>query len=60
MSRRISVCVNEMKTKNYEIRIHGRAGQGAKSAADFLAAVAAKQGKFVQAFPQYGPERMGA
>lgn len=43
-----------------EIRWHGRGGQGAKSACLLLADVAALQGKFVQGFPEYGPERMGA
>lgn len=43
-----------------EIRWHGRGGQGAKMACLFLADVAALEGKFVQGFPEYGPERMGA
>ncbi len=43
-----------------EIRWHGRGGQGAKSACMLLADVAALEGKFVQGFPEYGPERMGA
>lgn len=43
-----------------EIRWHGRGGQGAKTAALLLADVAFKAGKFVQGFPEYGPERMGA
>lgn len=43
-----------------EIRIHGRGGQGAKTAANFIAAAALEQGKFVQSFPEYGPERAGA
>ncbi|MGE5370702.1 MAG: 2-oxoacid:acceptor oxidoreductase family protein [Solirubrobacterales bacterium] len=43
-----------------EIRWHGRGGQGAKMACLLLADVAALQGKFVQGFPEYGPERMGA
>ena len=43
-----------------EIRWHGRGGQGAKTAAFLLADVAFKAGKFVQGFPEYGPERMGA
>ncbi|MBN2422070.1 2-oxoacid:acceptor oxidoreductase family protein [Candidatus Woesearchaeota archaeon] len=43
-----------------EIRIHGRGGQGAKTAANFLAMAALEQGKFVQSFPEYGPERAGA
>ena len=43
-----------------EIRWHGRGGQGAKSACMLLADVAGLEGKFVQGFPEYGPERMGA
>ncbi|KAF1083952.1 Pyruvate synthase subunit PorC [Sporotomaculum syntrophicum] len=43
-----------------EIRWHGRGGQGAKSACLLLADVAGLAGKFVQGFPEYGPERMGA
>lgn len=43
-----------------EIRWHGRGGQGAKTACLLLAEVAAQEGKFVQGFPEYGPERMGA
>ena len=43
-----------------EIRWHGRGGQGAKTAALLLAEAAATVGKYVQAFPEYGPERMGA
>jgi pyruvate ferredoxin oxidoreductase gamma subunit len=43
-----------------EIRWHGRGGQGAKTACLLLADVAGSQGKFVQGFPEYGPERMGA
>jgi len=43
-----------------EVRWHGRGGQGAKSACLLLADVAGIGGKFVQGFPEYGPERMGA
>ena len=43
-----------------EIRWHGRGGQGAKSAALLLADAAFMTGKYVQGFPEYGPERMGA
>ncbi len=46
--------------KTLEIRWHGRGGQGAKTAALLLADVAFKTGCFVQGFPEYGPERMGA
>ena len=43
-----------------EIRWHGRGGQGAKTAALLLGEAAINAGKYVQAFPEYGPERMGA
>lgn len=43
-----------------EIRWHGRGGQGAKTACLLLAEVAFNSGMFVQGFPEYGPERMGA
>jgi len=43
-----------------EIRWHGRGGQGAKTASLLFADAALAQGKYVQAFPEYGPERMGA
>ena len=43
-----------------EVRWHGRGGQGAKTAALLLAESASDAGKFIQAFPEYGPERMGA
>lgn len=46
--------------KDLEIRWHGRGGQGAKTAALLLADVAFKTGAYVQGFPEYGPERMGA
>ena len=43
-----------------EFRLHGRGGQGVKMACLLLAEVAGLQGKYVQGFPEYGPERMGA
>lgn len=43
-----------------EIRWHARGGQGAKTAATFLAEAALHEGKYSQGFPDYGPERMGA
>ncbi len=43
-----------------EVRWHGRGGQGAKTVALLLADAALSAGKKVQAFPEYGPERMGA
>jgi len=49
-----------MIKKMVEIRWHGRGGQGAKTAALLFADAAMGSGKFIQAFPEYGPERMGA
>ena len=43
-----------------EIRWHGRGGQGAKTASLLLADAAFNTGKYIQGFPEYGPERMGA
>jgi pyruvate ferredoxin oxidoreductase gamma subunit len=43
-----------------EIRWHGRGGQGAVTASEILAEAALEEGKYFQAFPDYGPERMGA
>ena len=47
-------------SKIVEIRWHGRGGQGAKTASLLLADAAFNTGKYVQGFPEYGPERMGA
>lgn len=43
-----------------EIRWHARAGQGAVTAAKLVADTAMLQGNFIQAMPEYGPERTGA
>ncbi len=43
-----------------EIRIHGRGGMGAKTAGQIIAETALKEKKYIQAFPEYGPERTGA
>ena len=43
-----------------EIRWHGRGGQGTKTASLLLADAAFNTGKYIQGFPEYGPERMGA
>jgi 2-oxoacid:acceptor oxidoreductase gamma subunit (pyruvate/2-ketoisovalerate family) len=43
-----------------EIRWHGRGGQGAWTASELLAKAAILEGKYVQSFPEFGPERMGA
>ena len=46
--------------ETFEIRWHGRGGQGAKTAALLFGDAATLTGKYIQAFPEYGPERMGA
>lgn len=52
---------NTMKENGLiEFRWHGRGGQGAKTACLLLADAAFCSGKYVQGFPEYGPERMGA
>jgi len=43
-----------------EIRIHGRGGQGVVTAAELLSVAAFREGRFAQAFPSFGSERMGA
>lgn len=49
-----------MTKDTLEIRWHGRGGQGAKTAATFLAEAVMIAGKYSQGFPEYGPERRGA
>jgi pyruvate ferredoxin oxidoreductase gamma subunit len=49
-----------MQKQFTEVRWHGRGGQGTVTAAKVLAETALSSGKHVQAFPEYGPERMGA
>jgi pyruvate ferredoxin oxidoreductase gamma subunit len=46
--------------KLVEIRWHGRGGQGAVTASEILAEAAWEEGRYFQAFPDYGGERMGA
>lgn len=46
--------------KLLEIRWHGRGGQGAWTASELLARAAINEGKYIQSFPEFGPERMGA
>jgi len=43
-----------------EIRWHGRGGQGVWTASELLARAAIYEGKYIQSFPEFGPERMGA
>ena len=44
----------------FQVRIHGRGGQGVVSAAEILSVAAFLEGKYAQAFPSFGSERMGA
>ena len=44
----------------FQIRIHGRGGQGVVSAAEMLSVAAFVEGRYAQAFPSFGSERMGA
>ena len=44
----------------FQVRIHGRGGQGVVSAAEMLSVAAFLEGKHAQAFPSFGSERMGA
>ena len=46
--------------KLLEFRWHGRGGQGAWTASELLARTAISEGKYIQSFPEFGPERMGA
>jgi 2-oxoacid:acceptor oxidoreductase gamma subunit (pyruvate/2-ketoisovalerate family) len=43
-----------------EVRWHGRGGQGSWTASEVLARTAIYEGKYIQSFPEFGPERMGA
>ena len=44
----------------FQIRIHGRGGQGVVTAAEMLSIAAFREGRFAQAFPSFGSERTGA
>jgi pyruvate ferredoxin oxidoreductase gamma subunit len=44
----------------FQVRIHGRGGQGVVTAAELLAVAAFDEGRYAQAFPSFGSERMGA
>lgn len=46
--------------KMLEFRWHGRGGQGSWTASELLARTALLEGKYIQSFPEFGPERMGA
>ena len=44
----------------FQVRVHGRGGQGVVSAAEMLSRAAFDEGRYAQAFPSFGSERMGA
>jgi len=44
----------------FQIRIHGRGGQGVVTAAEMLSVAAFREGRYAQAFPSFGSERTGA
>ena len=44
----------------FQVRIHGRGGQGVVTAAEMLSVAAFDEGRHAQAFPSFGSERMGA
>lgn len=50
----------KMLKKLLEVRWHGRGGQGAWTASELFARAAIAEGKYIQSFPEFGPERMGA
>jgi len=51
---------SDVVKKIVEVRWHGRGGQGAWTASELLARAAIHEGKYIQSFPEFGPERMGA
>ena len=54
------VAAPKVRRKMFEIRWHGRGGQGAVTSAELVARAAINEGKYAHAFPSFGPERRGA
>src|SRR5450755_1919895 len=52
--------MNATGASMFQVRIHGRGGQGVVSAAEMLSVAAFGEGRYAQAFPSFGSERMGA
>jgi len=50
----------DLLKKILEVRWHGRGGQGAWTASELFGRAAIAEGKYIQSFPEFGPERMGA
>ena len=44
----------------FQVRLHGRGGQGAVTTAELLSVAGFSEGRYTQAFPSFGSERMGA
>ena len=44
----------------FQVRVHGRGGQGVVTTAELLSVAAFAEGKYAQAFPTFGSERTGA
>jgi pyruvate ferredoxin oxidoreductase gamma subunit len=57
--RRVAI-VAAMPNHTFEVRIHGRGGQGVVTAAELLSLAAFAEGRYAQAFPSFGSERTGA
>src|SRR6478736_5924532 len=49
-----------MTSSMFQVRIHGRGGQGAVTGAEMLSVAAFYEGRHAQAFPSFGSERTGA
>jgi pyruvate ferredoxin oxidoreductase gamma subunit len=54
------ITATRRRTNVFQVRIHGRGGQGVVSAAEMLAVAAFDEGHHAQAFPSFGSERTGA
>jgi len=52
--------LGEEEAKLFQVRIHGRGGQGVVTAAELLSVAAFVEGRHAQAFPTFGSERTGA
>jgi len=50
----------DLARRTFEVRIHGRGGQGVVTAAELLSVAAFDEGRWAQAFPSFGSERTGA
>src|SRR5580698_3077456 len=57
---RVKKCNRTQGGAMFQVRIHGRGGQGVVTAAELLSVAAFMEGKHAQAFPSFGSERMGA